>query len=263
QRIHPAASRIRKLAQETPSSFVAFDLLCVDDTDLRDSPFVERRSALERALAGGGSPIHLTPATEDPEVARVWFERFEGAGLDGVVAKRVDLPYRENERIMLKVKHERTADCVVAGFRWHKTGPIVGSLLLGVYDDDGTLHHVGVAASFTVARRKELVEELAPFREDALEGHPWAGWIEAMAGADEGGGRMPGGQSRWNAGRDQSWEPVRPELVAEVAFDHLQGDRFRHATQFRRWRTDREPRSCTYDQFEVPVPEELGAVFGA
>jgi ATP-dependent DNA ligase len=263
QRIHPAASRIRKLADETPSSFVAFDLLSVDDTDLRDSPFVERRAGLERMLAGAGPPVHLTPATDDPDVATVWFERFEGAGLDGVVAKRVDLPYRENERIMLKVKHERTADCVVAGFRWHKTGPIVGSLLLGVYDGEGTLHHVGVAASFTVARRTELVEELAPYRDGALDGHPWAGWIEAMAGSDERGGRMPGGQSRWNAGRDQSWEPLRPDLVAEVAFDHLQGDRFRHATQFRRWRTDRDPKSCTYDQFEVPVPEELAAVFGA
>ncbi|MDQ6927321.1 MAG: ATP-dependent DNA ligase [Actinomycetota bacterium] len=263
QRIHPAASRIRKLADETPSSFVAFDLLSVDDTDSRQSPFVERRAALERALAGARSPIHLTPATDDPEVATTWFDRFEGAGLDGVVAKRVDLPYKENERIMLKVKHERTADCVVAGFRWHKTGPIVGSLLLGVYDDGGTLHHVGVAASFSVARRKELVDELAPYRAGAQDGHPWAGWIEAMENAADGGRRMPGGQSRWNAGRDQSWEPLRPELVAEVAFDHLQGDRFRHATQFRRWRTDRDPPSCTYEQFEVPVPEELAVVFGA
>ncbi|HUQ63479.1 MAG TPA: ATP-dependent DNA ligase [Acidimicrobiales bacterium] len=263
QRIHPAESRIQKLAEETPSSFVAFDLLSVGDDDLRESPFSARRSALEAVLAGARSPVHLTPATDDPSVATVWFDRFEGAGLDGVVAKNVDLPYRENERIMLKVKHERTADCVVAGFRWHKTGPIVGSLLLGVYDEAGTLHHVGVAASFTVARRKELVEELAPYRENALEDHPWGGWLEAVAGANLGGGRMPGGQSRWNAGRDQSWEPLRPELVVEVAFDHLQGDRFRHATQFRRWRTDRDPRSCTYDQFEVPVPEELAAVFGA
>jgi len=272
QRIHPAASRIRRLADETPSSFVAFDMLSVGDADLRDRPFAERRSTLETAFAGARSPVHLTPATADPAVATVWFDRFEGAGLDGVVAKNVNLPYRENERIMLKVKHERTADCVVAGFRWHKTGPIVGSLLLGVYDEAGVLHHVGVAASFTVARRKELVEELAPYREGSLPDHPWAGWLEEMdrgrglngreRGRDD-GGRMPGGPSRWNAGRDTSWEPLRPELVAEVAFDHLQGDRFRHATQFRRWRTDREPRSCTYDQFESPVPEELATVFGA
>ncbi len=260
QRIHPAESRIRLLARETPSSFVAFDLLAVGDDDLRERPFGERRARLETALAGARPPVHLTPATDDPKVAAEWFDRFEGAGLDGVVAKRMDLPYRENERVMLKVKHERTADCVVAGFRWHKSGGVVGSLLLGLYDDEGILHHVGVAAAFSMARRRELVDELAPLREGALDGHPWAGWASPE---ESWAGRMPGGQSRWNAKRDLSWEPLRPERVAEVAFDHLQGDRFRHATQFLRWRPDREPRSCTYSQLETAVPEELAAVFGA
>ncbi|HEX2273926.1 MAG TPA: ATP-dependent DNA ligase [Acidimicrobiales bacterium] len=260
QRIHPAESRIRLLARETPSSFVAFDLLGLGDDDLRERPFSERRDLLERTLAGARPPVHLTPATDDPAVAAEWFDRFEGAGLDGVVAKRLDLPYRENERVMLKVKHQRTADCVVAGFRWHKSGGVVGSLLLGLYDDQGTLHHVGVAAAFTMARRRELVDEIAPLREGALDGHPWAGWT---APEESWAGRMPGGPSRWNAKRDLSWEPLRPERVAEVAFDHLQGDRFRHATQFLRWRPDRDPRSCTYSQLETAVPEELAAVFGA
>jgi ATP-dependent DNA ligase len=196
-------------------------------------------------------------------VATDWFNRFEGAGLDGVVAKPVSLPYREDERVMWKVKHARTADCVVAGFRVHKDGAGVGSLLLGLYDDEGTLHYVGVASSFSVARRKELAVELEPYRADALNGHPWASWAEAEAAAAEKGGRMPGGQSRWNAGRNMSWEPLRPELVAEVAFDHLQGDRFRHATSFVRWRPEREPASCTYGQLDVAVPEELEAVFRA
>jgi ATP-dependent DNA ligase len=262
QRIHPAQSRIRLLARETPSSFVAFDLLALGEEDLRARPFAERRAALEGALGGVAPPVHLTPATRDREVAREWFDRFEGAGLDGVVAKAVDLPYKENERVMLKVKHERTADCVVAGFRWHKSGGVVGSLLLGLYDDGGTLHHVGVASAFSVARRKELVEELAPYREHALEGHPWAEWATVSAEANP-AKRMPGGTSRWNAGRDMSWEPLRPELVAEVAYDHLQGDRFRHATTFVRWRPDRDPRSCTYSQLDTAVPEELAAVFGA
>jgi len=260
QRIHPAASRIKMLAETTPASFVAFDLLALDDLDLRPAPFVERRRALEQALAGARPPVHLTPSTADRAVAAEWFDTFEGAGLDGVVAKPMSLPYREDERVMWKVKHARTADCVVAGFRWHKSGGVVGSLLLGLYDDEGTLHHVGVASAFTVARRKELVEELAPYREGALDGHPWAGWAEAVA---EAGGRMPGGQSRWNAGRSMEWEPLRPELVAEVAFDHLQGDRFRHATTMVRWRPDRDPRSCTYGQLDVAVPEELEAVFRA
>ncbi|MGH9225302.1 MAG: ATP-dependent DNA ligase [Acidimicrobiales bacterium] len=260
QRIHPAASRIKLLAEQTPASFVAFDALALGHDDLRNEPFAARRSALEAALGAAQPPIHLTPATRDQQVAVEWFNRFEGAGLDGVVAKREDLPYRENERIMLKVKHARTADCVVAGFRWHKTGGVVGSLLLGLYDDEGTLHHVGVASGFSVARQKELVAELEPYRANALDGHPWQGWAEVMAEAT---GRMPGGTSRWNNQRDQSWEPLRPERVAEVAYDHLQGDRFRHATSLVRWRPDRDPASCTYSQLDSAVPEELSAVFGA
>ncbi len=266
QRIHPAASRIKMLAETTPAAFVAFDLLALDDDDLRARPFGERRAALEQALAAARPPVHLTPATGDRAVASQWFDRFEGAGLDGVVAKPLSLPYREDERVMWKVKHARTADCVVAGFRTHKDGEGVGSLLLGLYDEEGTLHHVGVASSFSVVRRKELVDELAPYRADALDGHPWAAWAEAEAAAVSskgGGGRMPGGQSRWNAGRNMEWQPLRPELVAEVAFDHLQGDRFRHATSLVRWRPERDPRSCTYGQLESAVPEELEAVFGA
>ncbi|MGI9079894.1 MAG: ATP-dependent DNA ligase [Acidimicrobiales bacterium] len=273
QRIHPAETRIRLLATQTPASFVAFDLLALDDDDLRNRPFHERRALLVEALADARPPVHLTPATDDPTVAAQWFHRFEGAGLDGVVAKRVDVAYKENERVMLKVKHQRTADCVVAGFRWHKSGGVIGSLLLGLFDEAGVLHHMGVAASFTMARRKELVDVLAPLRDGALDGHPWASWATAQH-ADTGPGpgaepearaegRMPGGASRWNAKRDLTWEPLRPELVAEVAFDHLQGDRFRHATQFVRWRTDRQPASCTYAQLDVAVPEELAAVFGA
>jgi len=274
QRIHPAESRIRLLATETPASFVAFDLLAQGDDDLRGRPFGERRALLVAALADARPPVHLTPATDDPTVAAQWFDRFEGAGLDGVVAKRIDTTYRGNERVMLKVKHQRTADCVVAGFRWHKSGGVIGSLLLGLFDEAGALHHVGVAAAFTMARRRELVDELAPFRDHALDGHPWAAWAGpgGPAGPDGGGpardagpdtNRMPGGASRWNAKRDLSWQPLRPELVAEVAFDHLQGDRFRHATQFQRWRPDRQPDSCTYAQLDVAVPEELATVFGA
>ena len=258
QRIHPADSRVRMLAAATPSSFVAFDLLALGDEDLRGLGFAERRRRLVDALGSARPPVHVTPATTDPAVAQDWFNRFEGAGLDGVVAKKADLAYREGERVMAKVKHERTADCVVAGFRWHKSGGIVGSLLLGLHDGQGALQHVGVTASFTVARRRELVEELVSYRADSLDGHPWAAW----AGAEE-GGRVPGGQSRWNAKRDLSWEPLRPELVCEVAYDHLQGDRFRHATTFRRWRRDREPASCTYAQLEQAPVAELAAVFGA
>ena len=249
QRIHPAESRVRRLAEETPASFVAFDLLALGDEDLRRRPFAERRAALVGALAGVRPPVHLTPCTEDREVATDWFHRFEGAGLDGVVAKRLDLPYREGERVMVKVKHERTADCVVAGFRWHKSGPVVGSLLLGLYDDEGVLHHVGVAAAFAMKRRQELVAELEPYRTERDDSRF--------------DGRAPGGHSRWNAGRDLSFEPLRPELVCEVAYDHLEGDRFRHATHFRRWRPDRDPASCTYAQLDAAVPEELAQVFGA
>ena len=259
QRIHPAASRVNLLAQTTPASFVAFDILAVDDRDLRQDPLRERQAVLRKALAGARPPVHLTPSTTDPKVASDWFTRFEGAGLDGVVAKSLELPYREDERVMTKVKHERTADCVVAGFRWHKSGGVIGSLLLGLYDSGGTLHHVGVTASFTMARRKELVDEIAPYRMAELAGHPWEHW----AVPTEVGGRVPGAPSRWNAGKDLRWEALRPELVCEVAYDHLQGDRFRHGTTFRRWRPDREPSSCTYDQLEVVVPEELAAVFGA
>ena len=259
QRIHPAASRVARLAAETPASFVAFDLLAVGDRDLRAQPYAERRAELEVLLAHAAPPVHLTPMTTDPLVAAAWFERFEGAGLDGVVAKAADLRYREGERVMLKVKHERTADCVVAGFRWHKEGGVVGSLLLGLYDEVGTLHHVGVASGFSAARRKEFVDELAPLREHALEEHPWGAW--AAHAAD--GRRVPGAQSRWNAGKDLSWEPLRAERVCEVAYDHLQKDRFRHATSFRRWRPEREPTSCTYAQLETPVPAELAIVFAA
>ena len=259
QRIHPAASRVAMLAETTPASFVGFDLLAEGDRDLRSEPLEERRLLLESALSGAQPPVHLTPATTDADVAADWFARFEGAGLDGVVAKDLSLPYREGERVMAKIKHERTADCVVAGFRWHKHGGMVGSLLLGLYDDDGVLHHVGVTASFTVARRKELVDEIAPYRMTDLSGHPWEQWAMPV----EATGRTPGGPSRWNAGKDLSWEPLEPKLVCEVAYDHLQGDRFRHGTTFRRWRPDREPRSCTYGQLEVIVPEELAQVFGA
>jgi ATP-dependent DNA ligase len=258
QRIHPAASRITLLAETTPARFVAFDLLALDNRDLRPAPYAERRTLLEKALRKAKPPVHLTPVTTDPEVARDWFDRFEGAGLDGVVVKKADLPYREGERTMVKVKHERTADCVVAGFRVHKDGKGVGSLLLGLYDEGGTLHHVGVAASFSAARRTELVGELEPYRADAADGHPWQAWAEAEAG-----GRRPGGVSRWSQGKDLSWEPVRAELVAEVAYDHLQGDRFRHGTTFRRWRPDREPASCTYAQLDSPVPAVLAEVFAA
>jgi len=259
-RIHPAASRVNMLAEQTPASFVAFDLLAIDDEDLMATPFAERRRRLEAALADAKPPVHLTPATSDPDVARDWFERFEGAGLDGVVAKATDLAYQPDKRVMLKLKHERTADCAVAGFRWHKDGDGVGSLLLGLYDDAGTLHHVGVATSFSVAMRKQLVDELEPLRTNAVEGHPWQSWAEAQVDAAQ---RLPGAGNRWNAGKDMSWEPLRVERVAEVGYDNLQGDRFRHATKFVRWRPDREPRSCTYAQLDKPVPEVLAEVFGA
>ena len=257
QRVHPAESRVRMLAETTPASFVAFDLLALGDRDMRAEPFTERRRALEQCTAKVEPPLYSTPATTSPEVAMDWFGRFEGAGLDGVVAKRPDDQYREGERIMVKVKHERTADCVVGGFRWHKQDGQVGSLLLGLYDDSGRLHHVGVCSAFTAARRRELTNELEPYRPDAgapAGSHPWVGSAE--------GTRMPGGQSRWTGGRDLSWEVLRPELVCEVAYDHLQGDRFRHATSFRRWRTDRTPETCTYAQLEAVAPAELSALFG-
>jgi ATP-dependent DNA ligase len=260
QRIHPAASRVRQLAEATPSSFVAFDILALDDTSLMDATYAMRRATLERALADADPPVHLTPVTEDADVAADWFARFEGAGLDGVVAKPADLAYLPDKRAMLKVKHQRTADCVVAGFRTHKDGAGVGSLLLGLHDAAGTLHHVGVASGFSVARRRDFVDELEPYRAGALEGHPWAGWAQAASGE---AGRQPGATNRWNAGKDMSWEPLRPETVCEVSYDHLQGDRFRHATNFVRWRPDREPASCTYAQLDAAVPMELSEVFGA
>jgi ATP-dependent DNA ligase len=259
-RLHPAASRVAKLARETPSSFVAFDALAAEGTDLRESPQIERRAQLERILTGAKPPIHVTPMTRDRAIAAEWLLRFEGAGLDGVIAKPVNAVYEPGKRAMIKIKHSRTADCVVAGFRWHKNGKneLVGSLLLGLYDDRGRLHHVGVTSAFTMARRRELADELAPLREHALDGHPWREWADAYDGT-----RMPGGQSRWSAGKDLSWEPLRVERVCEVKYDHMQGNRFRHAAVFERWRLDKQPQDCRYDQLEVTTPYELEKVFGA
>ncbi|SFP01065.1 ATP-dependent DNA ligase [Amycolatopsis arida] len=262
-RLHPAASRVRLLAERTPASFVAFDLLALDDRDLTEEPFARRRELLEGLLDRDLARIHLTPLTDDPDRAQDWFTRFEGAGFDGVMAKRADLPYEQDRRVMWKVKHERTADCVVAGFRWHKDGQGVGSLLLGLYDENGTLHHVGVASSFTAARRRELVDELAPLRENALEHHPWRDWARAQTEASAAGGRMPGGVSRWTGQKDLSWEPLRPELVAEVRYEHVQAGRFRHGSRLARFRPDRRPESCTYAQLEEVPPAELAAFFTA
>ena len=259
-RIHPAASRVKTLAAQMPASVVFFDLLQLEDRDLRDEAFRIRRNELERLLAHVQAPLHLTPATQDRALAQDWFVRFEGAGLDGVIAKAVVGPYTADKRTMLKIKHERDCDCVVAGFRWHKDkeGIAVGSLLLGLYNDARKLQHVGVCASFTAARRVELVEFLAPYREGALPDHPWADWADEAAQAS---GRLPGGKSRWNAGKDLSWQPLRIELVAEVAYEHMQGDRFRHLTHFRRWRPDKPLRECTYEQLEVVPPQELMSIF--
>jgi len=274
-RVHPAESRVRLLASQTPASYVAWDLLAIGDEDLREAPLEKRRERLETVLAKASAPVHLSPATRDRSLAEDWFSRFEGAGLDGVMAKRLDEPYAPGERTMIKVKHRRTADCVVAGFRWHKNGrdTMVGSLLLGLYDAAGALQHVGVTAAFTTAKRKELVEILGPLRENAAKNHPWKDWAAAAhtaarkdaqeeAGAVE-GRRMPGATSRWNRGKDLSWEPVRPELVCEVAYDHMQGTRFRHAAHFVRWRPDKLPKDCRYDQLEVTTAYELERVFGS
>jgi ATP-dependent DNA ligase len=259
-RLHPAASRVEKLARETPASFVAFDALSVEGRDLRQQPQAERRRALESLLAHVKPPIYLTPVTTEREIAQQWLTRFEGAGLDGVIAKRVDATYQPGARAMLKIKHVRTADCVVAGFRWHKAGEgVVGSLLLGLYDERGVLQHVGVTSSFTMDTRRSLAKELAPLRKNAIAGHPWRDW----AGAAAESARMPGAQSRWSAGKDLSWEPLRIERVCEVKYDHLQGDRFRHAAIFLRWRPDKAPKECRYDQLEVTKPYELENVFGA
>ncbi len=257
-RLHPAESRVRKLAAEIPASFVAFDLLAQGDLDLRSQPQSERRFRLETALAGEAEGIHLTPCSRDRALAQEWFHRFEGAGLDGVVAKHESTPYQPGKRVMVKVKHARTADCVVAGFRRHKQGPgtLVGSLLLGLWDEKGALHHIGVTSSFTMGVRRRLAEELEPLRKDALVSHPWRDWAAMGDGT-----RMPGGQSRWSAGKDLSWEPVRVERVCEVKYDHLQGDRFRHAAVFLRWRPDKPPADCRYAQLEVTPPAEIAEVF--
>ncbi|AXE23831.1 ATP-dependent DNA ligase [Streptomyces globosus] len=260
ERIHPAKSRVDLLASTTPASFVAFDLLALGDRSLLDAPLTDRRSALCSALSTTRPPVHLAPATTDPALAQQWFEQFEGAGLDGVVAKPLDLPYRPDARLMFKIKHERTADVVVAGFRFHKSGPIVGSLLLGLHDDRGALQHVGVCAAFPMKRRAELVGELAPLRMEDVSNHPWAAWAEESAHESA---RLPGAQSRWTGKKDLSWVPLRPERVCEVAYDHMEGDRFRHTAQFRRWRPDRTPESCTYAQLDEVVGYDLAAVLGA
>ena len=261
-RLHPAASRVAKLAKETPAAFVAFDVLAVEGHDVRHVPQAERRMRLERLLSRARPPIHMTPATRDAGVAAEWLARFEGAGLDGVVAKFLEAPYEPGKRAMIKVKHVRSADCAVAGFRWHKAGrdELVGSLLLGLYDGAGRLQHVGVTSAFTTAMRRQLAAELAPLRAHALDDHPWREWASADAHER---GRLPGGQSRWSAGKDPSWEPLRVERVCEVKYDHLQGSRFRHAAIFLRWRPDRSPDDCRYDQLEVTAPYELAKVFGA
>jgi ATP-dependent DNA ligase len=259
-RLHPAASRVARLAAQTPASFVAFDALAADGDDLRERRQDERRVRLERLLHTAAPPIHLTPITTDRAVAVDWLARFEGAGLDGVVSKPVSGTYQPGKRAMIKIKHSRTADCVVAGFRWHKNGPgtLVGSLLLGLYDDRGQLQHVGVTSAFTMATRASLATDLAPLRKDALDGHPWREWAVAQETA-----RMPGAQSRWSAGKDLSWEPLRVERVCQVRYDHMQGDRFRHAAVFERWRPDKPPADCTYAQLEITTPYELAKVFGA
>ncbi|MEU3737269.1 ATP-dependent DNA ligase [Streptomyces sp. NPDC032198] len=258
ERIHPAASRVRTLAERTPASFVAFDLLALDDEPLVDTPLTDRRTRLTEALEGVTAPVHLAPATTDRELAQEWFEQYEGAGLDGIIAKPLDLRYRQNERLMFKIKHERTADCVVAGYRFHKSGPIIGSLLLGLHDDEGTLQHVGVCAAFSMQRRAELVDELEPLLMKSAAGHPWAAWADEAAHETS---RMPGAPSRWSGKKDLSWVPLRPERVCEVAYDHMEnGQRFRHTARFRTWRPDRTPDSCTFAQLEEPVRYDLADV---
>jgi ATP-dependent DNA ligase len=256
QRIHPADSRVQLLAKQTPGVLVVFDLLALGDEDLTGRPFAERRALLEQHVPGGGPGVYLTPATSDLEVARQWFDLFEGAGLDGVVAKRGDLAYEQDKRVMIKIKHERTADCVVAGYRVHKAADdAVGSLLLGLFDDEGTLASVGVTSSFPMARRKELFAELQDLVTDA-DDHPWTAQAQAS------GTRTPqeAAGSRWNSGKDLSFVPLRPERVVEVKYDHMEGIRFRHTTQFVRWRPDREPASCTFAQLEQPVRFQLSDV---
>jgi ATP-dependent DNA ligase len=258
-RQHPADSRVQKLAREIPASYVAFDIVALDDTPLLDVPFRERRAALEKLLAGTRPPLYLTPATTDRAVAADWFERFEGAGFDGLVAKALADGYHPGKRTLIKVKHERTCDCVVAGFRVHKDGKGVGSLLLGLYDDEGTLHHVGVASGMAAKLRTELLADVEPLRDHALDGHPWREWAEVMR--DETTGRMPGGMNRWNANKDMSWEPVRIERVVEAEYEGLLNGRFRHNARFRRWRADKDPDDCTYSQLETVPPAELREMF--
>lgn len=258
-RIHPAASRVKMLARESPASIVFFDLLCAGNRDLRGCSFAERRAQLERLLASAAPPLHITPATPHSRLAQDWFRRFEGAGLDGVVAKAPGDSYQSGKRVMLKIKHQRDCDCVVAGFRWYKEceGREVGSLLLGLFDPAGALHHVGVCAGFSAPQRRDLVRLLAPLRNHALANHPWKHWAEKGDDAR----RMPGAKSRWSRGKDLAWEPLRPQLVVEVAYEHMQAGRFRHMAHFRRWRTDRKPSSCTFAQLEVVPPEELAVIF--
>jgi ATP-dependent DNA ligase len=259
-RLHPAESRVVKLAKDTPSSFVAFDVLAAGGRNLLGSPQSERRAVLEKLLRAVKPPVYLTPVTRDRAVALEWLTRFEGAGLDGVIAKPEAGAYLPGKRAMIKVKHVRTADCVVAGFRWHKSGKdAIGSLLLGLYDDAEVLQHVGVTSSFTMARRGQLARELAPLRKSAMDDHPWREWAGAAAQSS----RMPGAQSRWSAGKDLSWEPLRIERVCEAKYDHMQGDRFRHAALFLRWRPDKRPRDCRYDQLEVTKPYELERIFSS
>jgi ATP-dependent DNA ligase len=263
-RLHPAASRVKKLAEEIPASVVFWDILCLDDRDLRSRPFLERRVTLERILERASIPLHMTPATKAHSTASDWFRRFEGAGLDGVMAKPLTGLYEPNKRVMLKVKHERECDCVVGGFRWHKsTQGAVGSLLLGLFDERGDLQHVGVCASFTDMKRRELASWLTPYRERALDDHPWKEWAGDVGESNGSGQRKPGAKSRWSQDKDLSWQALRPELVVEVAYDHMQGRRFRHTAQFRRWRPDKPPRQCTYEQLEVVAPHELAAIFSA
>jgi ATP-dependent DNA ligase len=264
-RLHPAASRAKLLSEQIPASIVFFDILSEGDRDLRNTPFHKRRRRLESLLSSAAPPVHLTPATSELTTAADWFRRFEGAGLDGVIAKATEGIYESNKRVMLKVKHERECDCVVAGFRWHKKGQntAVGSLLLGLFDESGSLQHVGVCASFTDKMRVELTKFLTPYRKNALVGHPWRKWADFASEKTEAPHRMPGGQSRWSQGKDLSWEPLRPELVVEVAYEHLQNGRFRHMSHFRRWRPDKKPSDCTFEQLEVIPPQELEEIFGS
>jgi ATP-dependent DNA ligase len=258
QRIHPAQSRVERLAAETPAAFVAFDLLALADDSLLDVPMVDRRVALEQAVTGNDA-VHITPASTDRRVADDWFHRFEGAGLDGVIAKPLGGVYQPGKRALVKVKHQRTADCAVAGYRLHKDGKGVGSLLLGLFDADGNMHSVGVASSFSVKRRAELLAELEPRTHDALDGHPWCEWAELDG---DSAGAATGGGSRWNAGKDLSFVPITMGLVAEVSFGQLEGRRFRHGVTLLRWRPDRTPESCTYEQLDVAEPVSFRDVVG-